>query len=231
MLNFSKRSFEKELLDDEHIPFEDIKLNLKELNSINTLLGGHNITIKGLGAFKLNTNTVLHICEIGCGGGDNLIAIKKKLDRIKQPYKLIGIDMKKACVDYAALQPALKHCEFICNDYAAVNFEQKPDIIFSSLFCHHFNNEQLVQMLRWMQQNSKLGFFINDLQRNKFAYYAIKWLTRFFSNSYLVKNDAPLSVARGFHKIEWQQLLAKAGVNATVSWKWAFRYLVVGKNK
>jgi hypothetical protein len=76
-----------------------------------------------------------------------------------------------------------------------------------------------------------LGFFINDLQRNAFAYHAIRAITRLFSQSYLVKNDAPLSVARGFHKDEWTAILKKAGLeNYTIEWKWAFRYLIVWKH-
>ncbi len=83
-------------------------------------------------------------------------------------------------------------------------------------------------MLQWMQQNSSKGFFINDLHRHPLAYYSIKWITKFFSKSYLVKNDAPLSVARGFKKEEWKYILNKAGIKTyTIQWQWAFRYLVI----
>jgi hypothetical protein len=79
-----------------------------------------------------------------------------------------------------------------------------------------------------MQQNSQIGFFINDLQRHWLAYYSIKWLTKIFSKSRLVKNDAPLSVARGFHKSEWNTLFDLAQIKSvTINWKWAFRYLIV----
>lgn len=82
-----------------------------------------------------------------------------------------------------------------------------------------------------MQQNSTIGFFINDLQRNWFAYHSIKIITQLFSSSYLVKNDAPLSVARGFHKKEWINIFNKAGIkNYTIKWKWAFRYLIIFKH-
>ena len=81
-----------------------------------------------------------------------------------------------------------------------------------------------------MQENSKIGFVINDLQRHSFAYNSIKILTKLFSNSYLVKNDAPLSVARGFHKKELEDLLNTAQIkNPQIIWKWAFRFLVVCK--
>ena len=82
-----------------------------------------------------------------------------------------------------------------------------------------------------MQAGATTGFFINDLQRHRLAYYAIKLLTQLFSSSYLVKNDAPLSVARGFVKAEWESILDEADVKKyTIQWKWAFRYLVIIKN-
>ena len=116
------------------------------------------------------------------------------------------------------------------DSYSKVVFNTAPDVIFSSLFCHHFTEEQLVFMLQWMNKNSKAGFFINDLQRSAVAYYLIKWLTAIFSKSYMVKNDGPISVSRSFTKKDWQLLFAKAGIsNYSVKLKWAFRYLVVCK--
>jgi hypothetical protein len=53
-------------------------------------------------------------------------------------------------------------------------------------------------------------------------------LTALFSKSYLVKNDAPLSVKRGFKKSELISLLKKAGfTDYSVKWSWAFRYKIV----
>lgn len=48
MPDLSKRSYQKEILDGEDIPFEDIKQNMYELDKINSWLGGHRITLKGL---------------------------------------------------------------------------------------------------------------------------------------------------------------------------------------
>ena len=73
-MNFTQRSDTKELLDGNQIPFEDILLNMKELNTINTLLGGHAITVAGFKKLVGNKKQV-HICEIGCGGGDNLVVV------------------------------------------------------------------------------------------------------------------------------------------------------------
>ena len=90
-----------------------------------------------------------------------------------------------------------------------------------------------------MKQRSAVGFFINDLHRHPFAYYSIKWLTKLFSKSYLVKNDAPLSVLRGFKKKELEMFNfqcsppdRRAGIlNARLKWKWAFRWLLIGTHE
>jgi 2-polyprenyl-3-methyl-5-hydroxy-6-metoxy-1,4-benzoquinol methylase len=228
MPNLKNRSYTKELLDADNISFEDIKGTMKELNTINTLLGGHAITVNGINNFK-NGNESLHVCEIGCGGGDNLKAIAKSNNA---HFIFTGVDLKQECVDFAKQQYADLNATWIASDYSKVAFETKPDVIFSSLFCHHFTEEQLVFMLKWMKDTSAKGFFINDLQRNSIAYFLIKWLTKFFSKSYLVINDGPISVSRGFHKKEWQALFAQAGItNYSIKWKWAFRYLIVCKNK
>ena len=85
-------------------------------------------------------------------------------------------------------------------------------------------------MLKWMQRNSRKGFFINDLHRHWLAYYLIKYITKFFSRSYLVKNDACFSVARSFTKKDWNHLFQQAGLNNySINWRWAFRFLVIFK--
>ena len=230
MPEFRQRSSETELLDRDDIPFQDIQLNMAELDRINTLLGGHAITIAGLK--QLLHHAVLkqrmHICEIGCGGGDNLRVIRDWCKRNNIAVVLTGVDINPHCIGYAQQRDKNAGIDFVCSDYRLVQFEQTPDIIFSSLFCHHFNNDQLVALLQWCSSNAKIGFFINDLQRHPLAYYSIKGLTQLFSKSYLVKNDAPISVLRGFSRAEWQQLFATAGIAPYhIQWKWAFRWLII----
>ena len=231
MINLTQRSYQKELMDADDVPFDAMAQTLRELNTINTLLGGHAITLQGVKQLIKDKATSITVCEIGCGGGDNLFTIKKFCDKNNISANFIGIDMNAECITFAKQQYPQLNCEWICSDYAKVDLQnKKPDIIFSSLFCHHFTNEQLVQMLQWLKINSD-SFFINDLQRHWLAYYLIKYLTRFFSKSYLVKNDACLSVARSFTKKDWQLIFNTAGINDySIKWKWAFRYLVTHKS-
>src|SRR6185312_88205 len=174
----------------------------------------------------------ISVCEIGCGGGDNMNAIYKFCKENNIISSFTGIDINNECIAFAKDKYKIDSIKFIVSDYKKVNFESaKPDIIFSSLFCHHFTDDELVEMILWMKNNSSVGFFINDLHRHKLAYHFIKIMTRLFSRSYLVKNDAPLSVLRGFKKNEWENIFENAGIKYySIKWKWAFRYLITVSN-
>ena len=86
-------------------------------------------------------------------------------------------------------------------------------------------------LMGWMKNNSTLGFFVNDLHRHPLAYHSIKLITSLFSKSYLVKNDAPLSVARGFKKDELIEILQQSSIiHYQLKWMWAFRWLLIYKH-
>jgi 2-polyprenyl-3-methyl-5-hydroxy-6-metoxy-1,4-benzoquinol methylase len=233
-VNYTKRSYQEELLDRDDIPFADIKRNMQELEFINTWLGGHAITIKGLSRLAGDSKKIT-VCEIGCGGGDNLMAIHRWASRKGIALEVIGIDIKDECIEFAKENCAeIIHSTWICADYKLALLPVKPDVIFSSLFCHHFSDDNVIQIFRWMHQHSRLGFFINDLQRHPVAYHSIRVLSHIFSRSYMVKNDAPLSVLRGFSKSELNSMM-KASFNNrelldySINWEWAFRWLLIGK--
>lgn len=230
-VDFSTRSRQKELLDRDDIPYGDIEKNMRELDVINTWLGGHAISIKGLKRL-IGDRRRISVCEIGCGGGDNLRVLSRWCRQHRIAVRVTGIDNNAHCVAVAKQRWLGDNAEWVYADYRTVSFARdKPDIIFSSLFCHHFTDPELTGQLRWMEANAGMGWFINDLQRHRLAYYAIRLLTAAFSDSYLVKNDAPLSVLRGFSKAEWGRLLAAAGMDdCRVSWQWAFRWLVSRKH-
>jgi SAM-dependent methyltransferase len=224
---FKYRSLQKELLDADDIPTADLFQNLKELDRINTLLGGYDITFSALKKI-IQPDKSYTLIDIGSGGGDTLKHIQKWQIRKKLNLKLIGIDLKPVCLEYSTQNNPAPDIRFICDDYRNM-FLHVPniDIIHACLFCHHLDENQLIELIQFAL-NRHIILVINDLERNPIAYYAIKTLTTFFSKSYLVKNDAPLSVARGFKKKEWLDIIHKAGAtHFTVKNKWAFRHEII----
>lgn len=229
-----KRSYQLELLDAETIPGEDLYRNLQELSVINHYLGGHKLNIV---AFKkvlklLPDTPVLEVVELGSGGGDNLMVLAKWCRKNGVKAEFTGVDLKKDCITFA--EEACKEypeIKFMCSDYREYTCPSKAHIVFSSLFCHHLNEEQLDEYLQWNHRNAQY-YFINDLHRNGIAKWSIKFLTQAFSRSYLVKNDAPLSVERGFLKKEWYQSFKRNSAELlSLEWKWAFRWMLIGKGQ
>jgi 2-polyprenyl-3-methyl-5-hydroxy-6-metoxy-1,4-benzoquinol methylase len=226
------RSYEPELMDDLTMASNALAQNLKELGFINKYLGGNAITISGIKQLLQGQKpSPLSILDIGCGGGQMLetIAIWGKKENIAT--KLIGLDANEFMLNYAKEhQKALPSIKYLKADAFDLGTYQsvRPDIATATLFCHHFKEQQLVNLFTALNKHCSIGFVINDLHRHWLAYYAIKYLTALFSKSYLVKNDAPLSVARGFTKNELVKILANAGIrNYSIQWRWAFRWQIV----
>ncbi len=224
---FKARSSQKELLDGDSIPHEDLYRNLKELDTINNLLGGYKITFSAL-KHLVKHGSKLSLVDIGCGGGDTLKRIHHWKLKNNFSLNLIGVDINDVCIAYAKKNNLNNPIQFIHDDYKnSFTHIKQIDILHACLFCHHLTEKQIVELIQFAVKN-KTVLLINDLERNALAYYAIKWLTKLFSGSYLVKNDAPLSVLRGFKKTEWHRMLRLAGAKTySIKNKWAFRHRVI----
>jgi len=75
---FKHRSHTDELLDGD-VAEEDLITNLKELHTINTLLGGYSISINALKRINLKHKNIV---DIGSGGGDMLHQIYQYTQRM-----------------------------------------------------------------------------------------------------------------------------------------------------
>jgi 2-polyprenyl-3-methyl-5-hydroxy-6-metoxy-1,4-benzoquinol methylase len=90
---FKHRSKEVEIMDDLNIQGDVIDSTLKELNVINTWLGGNAIIVDALGILLKNSSKKnITLADIGCGGGDILKLISNWLKRNDMSSKLVGID-------------------------------------------------------------------------------------------------------------------------------------------
>lgn len=229
---FSARSDKEEIMDDLECSGEVVYQTLRELEFINKWLGGNRVTLGGLDHLisKKEFAHKLTIADFGCGSGEMLKLVYKKLKGYPADLKLHGIDANPHIISYAE-----KNCETInaisfktANIFDASFKQEKYDIIIATLFLHHFTNNQLIEIFRALKKQARIGIVINDLHRHDLAYYSIKFLTGLFSKSAMVKYDAPLSVLRGFTRNELTDILKEAGITRfTLRWKWAFRWQVV----
>jgi 2-polyprenyl-3-methyl-5-hydroxy-6-metoxy-1,4-benzoquinol methylase len=232
MPDLSQRSTETELMDDLHAGGEVIDITLKELETINLLLGGNYVTTNALTRLlkRVPVNETVMIADIGCGSGDMLRLIRKSLSRKGIKSRLVGIDANPNIIAYARQHTPVEQqitYESI-NIFSSEFREKKFDVVTGTLFFHHFSDEELVRFFQDLKEQVRIGIVINDIHRHWFAYYSIKWLTALFSTSVMVKNDAPVSVMRAFKKNELKNILQKAGFKRySIRWMWAFRWQVI----
>ena len=220
-------------MDDLNCAGLVVDQTLVELEIINKWLGGNAVTLNGL---KLLFSSMqkkkrsLHVADLGCGGGDMLKILSRAFSKRKLTATFTGIDANPNIIAYAAENSReYFNISYETIDILSPDFKRREfDIVFATLFFHHFSEEQLVEIFSSLKQQTKIGIVINDLHRHWLAYYSIKFLTQLFSRSSMVVNDAPLSVHRGFKKVELVQILKNAGIkNYSLKWKWAFRWQLV----
>lgn len=232
MPDFSKRSLAEEIMDDLHCSGEVLHQTLRELENINYLLGGNQVTLNGLNQLleDVPISKDLHIVDLGCGGGDILKLIRKLLDRKKFTASLTGMDANPNVVKFATNNtPTSYRIDYESLNIFSEDFRaRKFDIVTGTLFFHHFTTGQLVAFFKQLKNQASMGLIINDIHRHWFSYYSIKWLTQIFSRSRMVRHDAPLSVLRAFSKDELQGILKQSGIiNFRIKWRWAFRWQVI----
>jgi len=69
MPDFSVRSTLLEKMDEPDIPEHELRQNLRELETVNTLLGGYSVVLNALSRMQWGSEPV-RIMDMGCGGGD-----------------------------------------------------------------------------------------------------------------------------------------------------------------
>lgn len=231
MSKFANRSEEKELMDDLECSGEVLGQTLRELKTINRWLGGNHVTTDGLAKIiKLHPKKSYQIADIGCGGGDMIRVMDQWAKSQNLKVEFAGIDANRNIIDLAKVR---------LNDVANVRwqvqnvFEQEflqenADIVTCTLFTHHFTDQELKELIQAFREKASLGIVINDLHRHWFAFHSIRILTKLFSKSPMVRNDASLSVLRGFKKHDLERILQDAGVKSfEIRWFWAFRWQVL----
>ncbi|MFM6923989.1 MAG: methyltransferase domain-containing protein [Ferruginibacter sp.] len=227
-VNTTYRSTEEEIMDDLSMEGEMLRQTLDKLAQINQRLGGNQATINGLHTLlkTASKDAIINIVDLGCGSGDMLRAVADYGRKNNFTFRLVGIDANEYTVNYARkLSAGYPEISFIKMDVLADEFSDvKFDVVFATLFLHHFTERQIEQLLFPVVQKARIGVVVNDLHRSRAAYYLFKGVSLFLSNP-MVKKDGAISVLRGFKKNELIVISKKIKDSvSTIHWKWAFRY-------
>lgn len=154
------------------------------------------------------------LLDVACGYGDLLRALATRHERLR----LAGIDLHVGDAR-AATAPGT---ELIEGD--VFTLDRSFDLIVSSQFTHHLDDDGIVRFIRWLDAHARRGWFICDLHRHWLPYRLIGVIAAAFRLDPLIAQDGAISVARGFVRRDWERFLAAARVEgATIEW-WLFRW-------
>jgi len=221
------RSNEPELMDDFSMKGELLRDTLDKLGKINKWLGGNHVTLNGLKKVLIDQpkKKLITIIDLGCGHGEILRLIGDYGRQEGYKFKLIGIDANQDAIDYAIeLSQDYEELTFENIDIFSEEFQDLDyDVVLSTLFLHHFNQDEIHNLLKIITSKAKLGIVVNDLHRNKVAYGLFKLLGLVISNHMIVQ-DGLTSILRAFKRDELENISKQLNLKSQICWKWAFRY-------
>ncbi len=227
-MDLSRRSTQSEAMDDPAMDEAAYRRCLADLAVVNRVTLTHRATLRWLSGKTraLPRGREISVLDVGCGQGDLLRAIADWARRRQRPVVLMGLDLNPRSAASARAAGEGEEITYLTGDVFAFQPPRKPDFIVTSQFTHHLPDDQIVQLLGWLEAHAAQGWHIADLHRHWFAYHGYPLLARLFGWHPIVRVDGQISIARGFTRAEWVVLLARAGLQARITWQPLFRHAV-----
>src|SRR6185369_1140278 len=211
-----KRIYEEELLDAGDGTDKDVAESLADLRRINRFLGGRRVVLDAIAACVDTANVKeVSVLDVGTGSADIPMAVADRCRNLGLSIFVAGADISERNLRVArTLLGVSPEIQLVRADSMNLPFaDDSFDFVTASLFLHHFRDEDVVRLLSDFGRIAKRAVIVNDLVRNLVPYYFTKLAGPFLAWSFLTRNDAPVSVLRGFTPDEMKDLAKRAGLN------------------
>jgi 2-polyprenyl-3-methyl-5-hydroxy-6-metoxy-1,4-benzoquinol methylase len=228
-MDLSDRSGLAEEMDAPELDEAVYRRCLTDLAGVNRVTLTHQATLRWLDAAtqNLSRGSRVSVLDVAYGQGDLLRGIAKWAKKRGFYAHLAGVDLNpRSAIVARAVTEVEQQIEYYTADVFAFSPRPGTDYIVTSQFTHHLENADIIRLLRWLETHAERGWHIADLHRHAFAYYSYPWLARLMRWHPIVRRDGQISIARGFTRGEWMQLIDQARVKALIKWHFLFRYSV-----
>jgi SAM-dependent methyltransferase len=228
--SLTERRRQPEIMDQPDLDRQRHFGALRGLERINSWSGSARLLwppIRSLA--RATSGRPLRVLDVATGAGDVPVRLWHKARRAGLRVQIDGCDRSAEAVAYARSRAAENRAEvgFFVHDALGEALPAGYDVLMSSLFLHHLDEEQAVAFLRRTAQAAAGLVLINDLVRSR-AGFVLAWVgTRLLSRSAVVHTDGPRSVEGAFTIAEVRSLAEQAGLHgATVARRWPCRFLL-----
>lgn len=225
-IDFTHRTAPEDLpeLMDEPCSYEDFRACLADLAQVNRLTLAHRPTLQFLERLieARPSSQPLRIVDVGCGGGDMLRHIAVWAKRRGVAVTLTGIDLNpyaaQAAREFSGKDRSSQwDIEWVTGDAFSYAPPDGVDVVLSSLFTHHLPEPEIVRFLAWMESIARLGWFVNDLCRERTPHRLFQLLAGVMRWHHFVRYDGPVSIRRSFREEDWQRMIAASGIDLDVA--------------
>jgi 2-polyprenyl-3-methyl-5-hydroxy-6-metoxy-1,4-benzoquinol methylase len=173
--------------------------------------------------------SAISLLDVATGGGDVPIRLWHNARRAGLAVAIAGCDRSLQAIDHARRNGRACGADihFFQWDVIQNGLPGDYDIVAASLFLHHLEEKQAVELLRAMARSARHLVLINDLVRSQAGYLLAYLGTHLLSGSDVVHTDGPRSVEAAFTLGELRALARRAGLErARVTRHWPCRVLL-----
>lgn len=197
----------------------DVRSSFADLWRINRYLGGVPALTRHLFPRLRAHAGLVTIADIGTGSAEIPALIARWAARRRLNVRILGIDVAARNLNLARTSvKALPNVRLVQADAHSFPLAlESVDYVISSLFLHHFNPEQVVELLREFDGRARRGIIMSDGERGWLPYIGFKLVQPIFARSYLTRHDGAASVRRAYTPDELRRMAQAAGLtNARV---------------
>lgn len=212
----------RELLDDPHADERTAGLSLHNIARSNRWFGGVGAVRFGLRRLLAGAGLppALTLLDIGTGMGDLPRALTATARRQGHTLRTFGMDWLRVA---ARLAGRLGTPTIVADVEAMPVREQSVDIVLLSQFLHHFPADRASRILAKANRIARHGVIVADLRRDGLAVAGFWIGSRLLGFDANTCADGITSVRRGYSLPEFQDLFHRAGVDASVHRRPAYR--------
>jgi len=205
---------EPELMDRPDVNKAWLREELEILEKINRF-GAHRLMLRYLRDLLVSRKIEeLSVLDLATGAADMPRAIVAWARKRRLKIKVTAVDgneevlrsAREWCRDWPEIQ--LARCDLLELPHPPKSF----DIVLCSLALHHFTSSAAVRILRRMNEIARIGYVLNDLQRNWLTIWTAELLARTIMRSPIVRHDGPQSFRAAFTVSELRSMAAEAGM-------------------